>query len=223
MAIEYFQAYHSYLQSMEPLNDAECGRLFRALLKYSETGECEELRGNERFIFPTMRAQIDRDKNKYVKQCHKNAENGKHGGRPKNPENPVGFFETEKSQGKGEREGEGKGKGEGKDKDKGIYERLRALYNETCVSFPRCVSLSEKRKKALSARLRHHTIEDFRKLFEKAEKSSFLKGSNNRNWSATFDWLISDANMAKVLDGNYDDKVVKKSADWSIDYDGQDF
>lgn len=215
MAIEYFQAYHSYLQSMEPLNDAECGRLFRALLKYSETGECEELRGNERFIFPTMRAQIDRDKNKYVKQCHKNAENGKHGGRPKNPENPVGFFETEKSQ--------GKGKGEGKDKDKGIYERLRALYNETCVSFPRCVSLSEKRKKALSARLRHHTIEDFRKLFEKAEKSSFLKGSNNRNWSATFDWLISDANMAKVLDGNYDDKVVKKSADWSIDYDGQDF
>lgn len=217
MAIEYFQAYHSYLQSMEPLNDAECGRLFRALLKYSETGECEELRGNERFIFPTMRAQIDRDKNKYVKQCHKNAENGKHGGRPKNPENPVGFFETEKSQGKGEREGEGK------DKDKGIYERLRALYNETCVSFPRCVSLSEKRKKALSARLRHHTIEDFRKLFEKAEKSSFLKGSNNRNWSATFDWLISDANMAKVLDGNYDDKVVKKSADWSIDYDGQDF
>lgn len=221
MAIEYFQAYHSYLQSMEPLNDAECGRLFRALLKYSETGECEELRGNERFIFPTMRAQIDRDKNKYVKQCHKNAENGKHGGRPKNPENPVGFFETEKSQGEGEEKEKGERKGEGE--DKGVYERLRALYNETCVSFPRCVSLSEKRKKALRARLLHYTLEDFQLLFSKAEASSFLKGSNNRNWSATFDWLISDANMAKVLDGNYDDKEVKKAADWSIDYDGQDF
>ena len=39
-----------------------------------------------------------------------------------------------------------------------------------------------------------------------AEASSFLKGQNNRNWTATFDWLIADANMAKVLDGNYKDK-----------------
>lgn len=38
-----------------------------------------------------------------------------------------------------------------------------------------------------------------------AEESSFLNGKNNRNWSANFDWLIKDANMAKVLDGNYAD------------------
>ena len=47
--------------------------------------------------------------------------------------------------------------------------------------------------------------EDFKTLFEKAEASRFLKGANDRNWSATFDWLITDTNMAKVLDGNYDD------------------
>ena len=52
-----------------------------------------------------------------------------------------------------------------------------------------------------------YTVDDFRILFEKAESSSFLKGQNNRNWSATFDWLIMDGNMAKVLDGNYDDKA----------------
>ena len=39
-----------------------------------------------------------------------------------------------------------------------------------------------------------------------AEASSFLKGQNSRNWSASFDWLIKDANMAKVLDGNYQDR-----------------
>ena len=49
-----------------------------------------------------------------------------------------------------------------------------------------------------------YTLDDFRTLFEKAEASDFLKGGNKRNWSATFDWLISDTNMAKVLDGNYD-------------------
>ena len=49
-----------------------------------------------------------------------------------------------------------------------------------------------------------YTLNDFQTLFEKAEASDFLKGKNKRNWSATFDWLVSDSNMAKVLDGNYD-------------------
>lgn len=86
------------------------------------------------------------------------------------------------------------------------YQQIADMYNNTCVSFPRLTKLSDKRKKAIKARLRNYTLEDFRKLFEMAEGSSFLKGQNNRNWSATFDWLIADGNMAKVLDGNYTDK-----------------
>ena len=81
---------------------------------------------------------------------------------------------------------------------------IRVLYNSVCGSYPRLVKLSEARKKAIRARLRAgYTVEDFRRLFEMAEASDFLKGKNRRNWSATFDWLIADANMAKVLDGNY--------------------
>lgn len=83
-----------------------------------------------------------------------------------------------------------------------------SLFNSICVSYPHVNSLSETRKKAIRARLRNYSIDDFRKLFEKAEASSFLKGSNNRDWTANFDWLIKDGNMAKVLDGNYDDKKV---------------
>lgn len=81
-----------------------------------------------------------------------------------------------------------------------------SLFNSICVSYPHVTSLSETRKKAIRARLRNYSIDDFRKLFEKAEASAFLKGSNNRDWAANFDWLIKDGNMAKVLDGNYDDK-----------------
>ena len=87
------------------------------------------------------------------------------------------------------------------------YQQIVDLYNETCVSFPSVRSLSDARKKAIRARLNTRTMEDFKRLFEKAEASSFLKGSNKRNWSATFDWLIQDGNMAKVLDGNYDEKA----------------
>ena len=85
------------------------------------------------------------------------------------------------------------------------YQLIADMYNNTCVSFPRLTKLSEKRKKAIRARLRTYKVEDFKKLFEMAEASSFLKGQNQRNWSATFDWLIADGNMAKVLDGNYSD------------------
>jgi predicted phage replisome organizer len=77
------------------------------------------------------------------------------------------------------------------------------LYNDICISYPQVVRLSEARKKAINARLKKYTLDDFRQLFETAEHNDFLKGANSRNWSATFDWLIADANMAKVLDGNY--------------------
>lgn len=87
------------------------------------------------------------------------------------------------------------------------YQEIMRLYNDICHSYPRCRIMSEARKKAVRARFNSgYTLDDFRLLFEKAEKSSFLRGSNNNNWAANFDWLIKDANMAKVLDGNYDDK-----------------
>ena len=91
------------------------------------------------------------------------------------------------------------------------YQRITDMYNDTCVSFPRLTVLSEKRKKAIRARLNTYTVEDFKRLFEMAESSSFLKGQNARNWSATFDWLTADANMAKVLDGNYNDKKASEN------------
>jgi predicted phage replisome organizer len=93
------------------------------------------------------------------------------------------------------------------------YQRIVDMYNDTCVSFPRVKTLSDDRKKAIKARLKKYGYDDFQTLFSKAEASAFLKGANDRNWSATFDWLIKDSNMAKVLDGNYDSKQqVKKPA-----------
>ena len=45
----------------------------------------------------------------------------------------------------------------------------------------------------------------------KAQASDFLRGSNDKNWSADFDWMIADANMAKILDGNYDNSKRPRS------------
>lgn len=86
------------------------------------------------------------------------------------------------------------------------YQKIIKAYNDTCVSLPSVNKLSESRKKAIKARINSgYSIEDLIKCFEKAEKSSFLKGKNKSNWHADFDWLLKDANIAKVLDGKYDD------------------
>ena len=96
------------------------------------------------------------------------------------------------------------------DKDKRIEcQQIVDIYHSICVSYPKVRSLSESRKKAIRARLKTYSLEDFKTVFENAENSSFLKGSNDRNWSANFDWLIADKNMAKVLEGNYADKPVR--------------
>lgn len=91
-------------------------------------------------------------------------------------------------------------------KEKVTCQQVVDLYRSICISYPSVKTLSEARKRAIRARLKVYGLEDFRKMFEKAEASAFLKGSNNRNWSANFDWLMKDANFAKVIDGNYDNK-----------------
>lgn len=94
-----------------------------------------------------------------------------------------------------------------KDKRERIdYQQVADMYNEICISFPKCTTLSENRKKSIKARLKTYSLEDFKNLFTLAEQSDFLKGKNDRNWNANFDWLIKDSNFAKVLDGNYSSK-----------------
>ena len=101
------------------------------------------------------------------------------------------------------------------------YQRIVDMYNNTCVSFPRLTKLSDARKKAIKARLRIYTIDDLQRVFSMAEQSDFLKGANNRNWSANFDWMLKDTNMAKILDGNYTNKKsqAKNLPEW---YENQD-
>lgn len=89
------------------------------------------------------------------------------------------------------------------------YDSIKDAYNSLCHSLPSVKSLSDARKKAIKARLNRYTVDEMKEAFMKAEASDFLKGKNDRNWSANFDWIIKDANMAKILDGNYDNKAGK--------------
>ena len=91
-------------------------------------------------------------------------------------------------------------------KEKIDYASVVNMYNEICKSYPKVKSLSDSRKKAIKARLVKHTMEEIKEVFEKAEASDFMRGCNSKIWQASFDWMIMDRNMTKILDGNYDNR-----------------
>lgn len=96
--MEYLKIFTDFLEAIEPLSDVERGRLFTAMLEYAQRGTTPEFRGNERFLWPTAKLNIDREAAFLLKQ-HKN---GALGGRPKKPketqQNPTKPKETQKTQ-----------------------------------------------------------------------------------------------------------------------------
>jgi len=75
MAREYFKCFHSYFEKTKSLTDAEVGRLFRALLKFSATGEAPSLAGRESIAFDFIADEIVRDQDAYAQLCRQNAQN----------------------------------------------------------------------------------------------------------------------------------------------------
>lgn len=110
--MKYLKVFTDFADAMEELGDAERGRLFTAMLKYAETGAAPDFRGNERFIWPVAKLQIDRMAAECEGRAKTSRENGSKGGRPKktqcNPKNPAGFSKTQKSQDKDNDKDKGK-------------------------------------------------------------------------------------------------------------------
>lgn len=150
-----FFCYNSWLKALEPFGDAERGRIWTALLEYSNGLAIDgHSSGNERFILPMLIDQIDRDTEKREQFVEKQRENGSKGGRPKkasesqqNPENPL---QAKKAIDKD------KNKDKDKDKDKDIPATATApaqsaiyspnfaaciqRYEQNCGSVPRAVA-----------------------------------------------------------------------------------
>lgn len=112
--MKYLKVFTDFADAMEELGDAERGRLFTAMLKYAETGAAPDFRGNERFIWPVAKLQIDRTVEEYNRTAEVRRECGKLGGRPKKPN---GSLENQKNQKVFEKSKKTYDKDKDKDKD----------------------------------------------------------------------------------------------------------
>jgi GTPase SAR1 family protein len=72
MAMKYMCVYYDYLACLEKLTVEECGRLFLSMLRYCTEGDEPEFKGNERFLWPMLKGQLDRDREKYEEYCTQN-------------------------------------------------------------------------------------------------------------------------------------------------------
>lgn len=58
--MEYLKVFTDFVEVIETLGEAERGRLFTAMLKYAGQGVEPDFRGNERFVWPIAKQNIDR-------------------------------------------------------------------------------------------------------------------------------------------------------------------
>ncbi len=75
MATKYFCCFHSYREKLAALTDEQVGRVFRAALIYSETGELPELPPLESLAFGFIRYDIDQTQEEYERRCATNRAN----------------------------------------------------------------------------------------------------------------------------------------------------
>ena len=196
---------------LDQLTDEESGKLIKAIFKYQSSGVTPDFSKNPALAmgFSVFKMSLDRDSEKYQKRCEKNRANGKKGGIA----NATNRYQTGANASKrvANQADNGNDSDNGNDIDNGRinYKEVVETVNTICVSYPKVKSLSEARKKAIQARLRTYSMDDLKRAFEAMEQSEFLKGNNSSDWSANFDWVMKDRNLAKVLDGNYKNKEDK--------------
>jgi len=75
------------------------------------------------------------------------------------------------------------------------------------AGIPRAQVITGKRRSGIKARLKDAGgLDGWRACLAKVEASAYCTGKVN-GWKATLDYLISESNFAKVMEGNYDDRT----------------
>lgn len=98
------------------------------------------------------------------------------------------------------------------------FEKIKRLYHEICVSYPKIKTIDGNRRKAVAARWRmYNSLDTFTELFRIAEASPFLKGKNDRSWSADFDWMMKPSNFSKILEHKYSNRAPNRFRSFDAD------
>jgi len=91
-------------------------------------------------------------------------------------------------------------------------------YHNICVSLPKVIKLSDKRKKAILKILNTFSKDNILECFEKIEQSDFLKGINERGWKADIDFILREDKFISILEGKYGGRKKTRNTANSIEH-----
>lgn len=226
------------------LSDVQAGKLIKGIYEFACSGVTPQFDdGMVQMAFSFIASAIARDAEKYEEKCRKNKEIAQkrvERQRKLAKENGDSQTLTNVTDNDSDIVNENDNDNDkGNDNDRGNDNELSAnsekfppkkspspsedtkkiveLYHRICSNFSRITAITPERNRAVKNLISRYSEEKISEMFEKANRSNFLNGSNPRSWQANFDWLINEANFLKVLEGNYDNS---KKIDATSENDG---
>ena len=86
-------------------------------------------------------------------------------------------------------------------------EQAVAIYNAIApnAGWPKADRVTPQRRQSLRARLRDcGGLDGWRQAMERAARSAFLRGENDRGWRASLDFFLQAKSFTKLMEGAYD-------------------
>ncbi len=102
-------------------------------------------------------------------------------------------------------EGEGGDGAKEADAKSMLQNKIIEAWNKT--ELPKCLTISDKRKQSLSARLKEpFFLANWEAALRKVTASKFCTGNNERGWKADIDWFLQPESVLRAMEGKYDNQ-----------------
>lgn len=88
--------------------------------------------------------------------------------------------------------------------------QMTAIWNEECSTI--AVARKPSKARAQACKLRWHdefnqSPDEWRAYCRRIAASAFLRGEGTRGWRCNLDWVLKQANLTHIMEGNYDDRL----------------
>ena len=170
--MKMLKVYTDFAEDLEPLSEAEIGRLFKAMLQYASTETVPDLKGNERFLWSTVKKNIDRQKESYDNMCTTNKR--------------IATERNEALRSVTKRNGALQDKD--KDKDKEKDKDINTLFESFWSAYPK-KKAKENARKAFAKALKLTTLEDLLAAIEANKQTKQWQKDNGQYIPYPASWL----------------------------------
>lgn len=222
-----FLVYYDMIEQLDVLTDVEVGMLFRAVVLFAKEGVIPKFDDKAlTVLFLGMKSQIERDAQKYQERCDKNRnaannrwrkENNLSPQQSKTDANAYNCMQTDadididididKDIDKDTDIDKENVSSSDSDISNIDYKKVIDWYNETVkpLGLPTILTMNDNRKTLFNKIITTYGRNSLTKAFEMVKRSSYLRGDTNSQIKMSFDWLFTENNYVKVLEGTYDD------------------